>query len=28
VIQSAMTRLLCMRLGTGKPGATLDTCIL
>src|ERR1700726_280150 len=23
-----MTRLLCMRLGTGQPGATLVTCIL
>src|SRR6266446_3830152 len=23
-----MTRLLCMRLGTGQPGATLLTCIL
>src|SRR6266446_5174836 len=28
VIRSAMTRLLCMRLGTGQPGATLVTCIL
>jgi len=26
--ESAMTRLLCMRLGTGQPGATLVTCIL
>src|ERR1700724_1058464 len=28
MIRSAMTRLLCMRLGTGQPGATLVTCIL
>src|ERR1700730_12716903 len=26
--RTAMTRLLCMRLGTGQPGATLVTCIL
>ena len=26
--RSAMTRLLCMRLGTGQPGATPVTCIL
>jgi hypothetical protein len=24
VIDSSKTRLLCMRLGAGKPGATLD----
>jgi hypothetical protein len=28
VIRFAMTRLLCMRLGTGSSGATLATCIL
>jgi hypothetical protein len=28
VIGFAMTRLLCMRLGTGPSGTTLEACIL